>query len=97
MGGVCDRLKLSLKLLRLAHQFVKAKLGTQLDAGQQLEHAVVQLTGDTPPLFLNRCHGRRAPEADFAVPFVFQSVSKSIFSASFKIGPIVYREIISGQ
>jgi len=37
----------------------------------------VQLTGDAPPLFLNRCRGSRAPEANFAVSFVFQSLFKS--------------------
>jgi hypothetical protein len=46
----------------------------------------VKLAGDTPPLFLNRSYGSRAPEADFAVSFVFQSlfVVNQFFRRPFK-------------
>jgi hypothetical protein len=41
VSGFRDRFKFSLKLLGFAYQFVKAKLGAQLNSGQQLEYAVV--------------------------------------------------------
>src|SRR6266536_1323416 len=72
VGGFCDRFEFPLKLLGLAYQFVKAELGTQLNSGQQLEYAVVQLPGDAPPLFLNRCRRSCVLESCSAIPSVFQ-------------------------
>jgi len=78
VSGFRDRFKFPLELLGFAYQFVKAKLGAQLNSGQQLEYAVVQLSGDTPPLFLNSCRGNRALKAGPAIPFVFQVYLKSL-------------------
>jgi hypothetical protein len=57
----------------------------------------VQLAGDTPPLFLNRGCGGRAPEAYLAIPLVFQSLFKSIFAVSFETGHIAYQYSKSGH
>jgi hypothetical protein len=73
MGGFGDGFKLPLKLLGFANQFVKAKLGAQLNGGQQLEDAVVQLPRDAPALFLNRCRDNRVLETGPAMPFGFQA------------------------
>ena len=72
VGGFCDCFEFPLKLLGLAYQFVKAELGTQLNSGQQLEYAVVQLPGDAPALFLNRCRRSCVLESCSAIPSGFQ-------------------------
>jgi hypothetical protein len=78
VSGFRDRFEFPLKLLGFAYQFVKAKLGAQLNSGQQLKYAVVQLSGDTPALFLNSCRGNRALKPGPAIPFVFQVYLKSL-------------------
>lgn len=72
-----DCLKFALKLLGFVYQFVETKLRAQLNSGQELEHAVVQLSGETPALFLNGGRGNCTLQSGPAIPFVFQVGLKS--------------------
>ena len=71
-----DCLKLALKLPGFVYQLVDTELRAQLNSGQKLEHAIVQLSGEPPALFLNGGCGNCTLQPGPAISFVFQVYPK---------------------